>query len=156
MAWRRRPWRLTLPRENMKLGTMLKDVLHSLLRRPATERYPLEKRPSPVRARGALRWDPEPCLGCGLCVQDCPADAIQIITLDKKAKRFVLRYHVDRCTFCSQCVQSCRFNCITLDNEDWELAGDDNKAFTMLLGREEDVDDLLAGKFETDAEAAAA
>jgi NAD(P)H-quinone oxidoreductase subunit I len=83
----------------MKLSAMLGDVLRSLFRRPATERYPFERHPTPPRLRGALHWNPDKCTGCCLCVKDCPANAIEIITIDKANKRFVLRYHADRCTY---------------------------------------------------------
>lgn len=140
----------------MKLATMLKDVLRSLWRPPVTERYPFEKRPLPETARGRLHWDPEQCTGCGLCVKDCPADALEVITIDKKNKRFVMRYHTGRCTFCSQCVQSCRFNCLRLSDEEWELAALNREPFTVLYGRNEDIDELLAGRVTTDAEPVAA
>jgi ech hydrogenase subunit F len=127
----------------MKVGTMLKDVLRSFFRKPITEKYPFEKRVTPERTRGMLHWNPEACTGCGLCAKDCPADAIEVITLDRKAKQFVLRYHVDRCTFCSQCVQSCRFNCLQMSNQEWELAATSKEAFTVTYGKDEDVDKFL-------------
>lgn len=124
---------------------MLGDVVGSLFRRPATERYPFERRPVPQRLRGQLRWDPERCTGCGLCARDCPADAIELITLDKKNKRFVLRYHLDRCTFCAQCVQSCNFDCLELSPDRWELAALSKEPFTIHYGDDADVEAVLAG-----------
>ena len=92
----------------MKLTTMWKDALSSLFKPAATQRYPFVRREAPEHLRGQLHWDPSACTGCGLCAKDCPADALEVIVLDKKAKRFVMHYHVDRCTFCAQCVSSCR------------------------------------------------
>ena len=138
----------------MRMGTMLADVLRSLLRRPSTERYPFERRSAPPRLRGALRFDPQACTGCALCVMDCPALAIELLTVDKAAKRFALRYHVDRCTFCAQCVQSCKHGCLSLDSEQWELAARDLEPFARDLGNEPDgKPDLADG---TGAEPAAA
>lgn len=128
----------------MKLGAMLGDVMPALFRRPVTERYPLERRPVPERLRGALRWNPEKCTGCSLCVKDCPAKAIELITLDKAGKRFVLCYHLDRCTFCAQCVQSCRFKCLELSPEHWELAVLNKEPLTIYYGDEADVGSILA------------
>lgn len=105
----------------MKIGVMLSDVSSSLFRRPITEKYPLERREPPQRLRGLLVVDLEKCVGCGLCTKDCPAKAIELTILDKKAKRFILSYHAERCTFCAQCVISCRQGCLRLSNE-WELA----------------------------------
>lgn len=106
----------------MKLGSMLKDISTALVQRPVTEKYPFVRRPVPDRLRGRLVWNPTACTGCGLCATDCPAKAIELLVLDKKAKRFVMTYHVDRCTFCAQCVQSCRQGCLQMATEDWELA----------------------------------
>ena len=88
----------------MKLSGMWRDALNGLLRRPVTQNYPFERLEAPDRLRSKLHWNLSSCTGCGLCAKDCPADAIEVITLDRKAKRFVFRYHVDRCTFCGQCV----------------------------------------------------
>jgi len=125
----------------MKIG-MLNDLVQSAFRRPVTERYPFEKRPAPAHYRGLLRWRPEGCTGCALCVKDCPAEAIELITIDKAAKRFVFRYHVDRCTFCGQCAYSCRFDCITLEEDEWELAQGDREHFLVAYGRPEDLERL--------------
>ncbi len=128
----------------MSLTTILRDAFSGLLQRPATVRYPAQRRPVPARLRGALTWNPEKCTGCGLCVKDCPSNAVELITLDKATKRFVIRYHADRCTFCSQCVQNCRFDCLGLSPEHWELAALNKTAFTVLLGTRANVEQLLA------------
>ncbi len=125
----------------MKIG-LLRDLARSAFRRPVTERYPFEKRPAPPNYRGQLHWSPEGCTGCNLCVKDCPAEAIDFFTLDKPNKRFVFRYHADRCTFCGQCAYNCRFNCITLADEEWELASGDRDAFVITYGRPEDIAQL--------------
>lgn len=123
----------------MKRIGMLTDLMRSAVRRPVTELYPFEKRAAVAGFRGMLQWNPEACTGCALCVKDCPADAIEIITIDKSEKRFVLRFHIDRCTFCGQCAYNCRFDCIHLDNEAWELAELGRDDFTRLFGREDDI-----------------
>jgi formate hydrogenlyase subunit 6/NADH:ubiquinone oxidoreductase subunit I len=127
----------------MKLGTMLGDVTRSFFIKPVTERYPFIKNPAPKRLRGQLHYDPSKCSGCQLCIKDCPSNAIELITVDKVAKRFVLRYHSDRCTFCAQCVQNCKFKCIEMSNEEWELASTNKIPFEIYYGREEDVAFLL-------------
>lgn len=136
----------------MKILAMLGDVLRSLFKRPVTELYPFERRESPERLRGKLHWNPEKCTGCCLCVKDCPAEAIELITLDKKNKRFVLRYHIDRCAYCAQCVQNCRFGCLSMSNDEWELAALSKEPFTVYYGEDADVKAVLAGLVEPDAE----
>jgi formate hydrogenlyase subunit 6/NADH:ubiquinone oxidoreductase subunit I len=130
----------------MKLGTMLGDVTNSFFRKPVTEKYPFERREAPERYRGHLDWEKESCTGCGLCVMDCPAAAIELLMIDKKAKRFVLRYHVDRCTFCAQCVYSCRQGSLKLSNNVWELAALSKGPFTANWGSEEDIAEVLKAK----------
>jgi formate hydrogenlyase subunit 6/NADH:ubiquinone oxidoreductase subunit I len=128
----------------MKFATMLKDVLRSLVQPPATELYPFVKKPAPERLRGQLRWNPEKCTGCCLCIKDCPSEAIELVTLDKKARRFVMRYHEDRCTYCAQCVQNCRFECLSMAPEQWERAALTKQPFEVYYGRDDDVEALLA------------
>ena len=127
----------------MKIGAMIGDIVTSLFKRPATERYPFERKPAPARLRGKLVWDPAKCSGCQLCVKDCPSEALELITIDRVAKRFVMRYHADRCTYCGQCVENCRFECLGMSSEDWELAALGKQPFTVYYGREEDVQFLL-------------
>jgi NAD(P)H-quinone oxidoreductase subunit I len=127
----------------MKLGAMFSDIFTSFFKKPITEQYPFERKPSPDRLRGKLFWDPNKCTGCMLCVKDCPADAIEILVVDKVAKRFVMKYNMDRCTFCDQCVINCRFDCIGLSKDEWELASLKHEPLTIYYGRDEDVKFIL-------------
>lgn len=140
----------------MKIATMLRDVLRALVRRPVTERYPFERRRRTDRFRGALTFDPTRCTGCCLCEKDCPADAIEVIMVDRATKRFVLKYNIDRCTYCAQCVQSCRFGCLGMSNDQWELAALKKEPFTVHYGRDTDVDAVLAKRARPAAQPAEA
>ncbi|MBZ0297148.1 MAG: 4Fe-4S binding protein [Anaerolineae bacterium] len=128
----------------IKIGTMLRDTVRSLFRKPVTELYPAERQATPERLRGQLYWNPEKCTGCCLCMKDCPSNALELITIDKANKRFVMRYDIGRCTFCAQCVQNCRFNCLEMSSEDWELAATTKSPFTVYYGRDDDVESILA------------
>jgi formate hydrogenlyase subunit 6/NADH:ubiquinone oxidoreductase subunit I len=136
----------------MRAGRLLRDMMRALFHRPVTRRYPLERRPAPERLRGALQFDPARCTGCCLCEKDCPAQALELVMVDRAAKRFVLRYHIDRCTFCAQCVQTCRFGCLRMSNEQWELAAAHKEPFDVYYGDEADVHALLAKLGRGDAE----
>lgn len=127
---------------NFQVATMLSDILKSLFKQPITENYPYERRSTPDRLRGQLAWNPEKCTGCNLCSKDCPSNAIEVITIDRKAKRFVMEYHADRCTYCAQCMQNCRFDCLSLSHEHWELAALSKQPFKMYYGKAEDVQTL--------------
>jgi formate hydrogenlyase subunit 6/NADH:ubiquinone oxidoreductase subunit I len=135
----------------MRIGTMLKDVITSLFRKPVTQPYPFERKDAPERLRGKLQWDPAKCTGCSLCSKDCPSNALEVVTLDRAKKQFVVRYHIDRCTFCAQCVQNCRFKCMNMSSEDWELASLKKEPFTVYYGSETDLQTFFE-KFGPQAE----
>jgi formate hydrogenlyase subunit 6/NADH:ubiquinone oxidoreductase subunit I len=124
---------------------MFKDVSRSLFTRPATECYPQERSEAPLHLRGLLHWNRQACTGCGLCSMDCPARAIQVTVLDKKAKRFVFTYHVDRCLFCGQCLQSCKQGSLSMPSEHWELAVLSKAPLELHFGEPDDVEQVLAG-----------
>jgi formate hydrogenlyase subunit 6/NADH:ubiquinone oxidoreductase subunit I len=128
----------------MRIGSMFVDVLTSFFRRPVTEKYPFERHAAPERLRGKLVWDPTKCTGCQLCSKDCPSNAIELITIDKAKKQFVVRYHMDRCTFCAQCVKNCRFKCMGMTSEGWELASLNKEPFTVYYGKDADIQQVLA------------
>ena len=123
----------------MKFGTMLGDIWQSFFKKPVTQRYPFERLEAPDQYRGKLVWTAGKCNGCCLCMKDCPANAIELITIDKKAKQFVMRYYADRCTYCAQCVVSCNFDAIGMSHEQWELAALSQTPFAVTFGREEDI-----------------
>jgi formate hydrogenlyase subunit 6/NADH:ubiquinone oxidoreductase subunit I len=125
---------------------MFPDISGALVRRSATEKYPFKRQAITPRLRSLLKWDPEACTGCGLCAMDCPANALHVTMLDRKAKRFVIDYHVDRCAFCGQCVQSCRQGSLTMANDNWELAALNKTSFLIHFGNPNDIKTVLAGK----------
>ena len=127
----------------MKIGTMLKDVFESFFRKPATQVYPVEKVITTDRFRGKLIFNPSACTGCCLCSKDCPSNAIELVTLDRAAKRFVLKYHLDRCVYCGQCVANCKFKCMSMSKDDWELAALKKEAFEVYYGNEKDIELFL-------------
>lgn len=126
----------------MRIGAMLGDISRSLFKRPVTELYPFERRPTPGRLRGRLTFDPSRCTGCKICMRDCPARAVELVVVDKATKRFVMRFHADRCTYCAQCVVSCNFDALGMSHEQWELAALSREPFAINLGRPDDIDTL--------------
>lgn len=140
----------------MRIGSMFKDILVSFFSPPVTEKYPFEKPTTANRFRGKLSFDPAKCTGCNLCSKDCPANALEIIIVDRAAKRFVARYNMDRCLYCAQCIQSCKFKCLNMSKDDWELASLHKEPFEVNYGKEEDIAIILekfaSSKAESDQE----
>jgi len=88
-------------------GKMIKQVLGSLFKKPATTEYPFHKKTLdvPARFRGKLIFYPEKCIGCNQCVRDCPSNAIKIRKVADKV--FEADIDLGRCIYCAQCVDSC-------------------------------------------------
>jgi formate hydrogenlyase subunit 6/NADH:ubiquinone oxidoreductase subunit I len=122
----------------MRIGSMLSDIMRSLVRRPFTERYPFVVKPAPERTRGRLEWEAAKCTGCMLCVKDCPADAIQITVVDRAAKKFIFRYRTDRCVYCGQCVVSCRPGALAMSPKHWHLSSTSKESFALVYGDHEE------------------
>lgn len=112
---------------------LLPNIAEALFSKPETIAYPaVSHRPS-VNYRGSVRINAENCVGCGLCVRDCPAAAL---TLEKVSKDcFRLDHYRDRCTSCGQCEVSCNFNSIYIDNSYTEASADREDFFEILVDK---------------------
>jgi formate hydrogenlyase subunit 6/NADH:ubiquinone oxidoreductase subunit I len=133
----------------MKIGAMLGDIVGSLFKKPVTEMYPFTRKPTPKKLRGRVVYDAAKCIGCGFCVRECPANALELIIIDRASRRFVMKYNLNRCIYCDQCNTVCRPKCIGLSSEQWELAALTRELFIELMGKQEDVQSILAKPVET-------
>jgi len=80
-----------------------------------------------------LTLDVEKCQACGICVEACPKEALEIVPKSKKAKNDVKAFipdieSPDKCSYCGVCQIMCPFEAIslndtgkTLKNEDIEI-----------------------------------
>jgi ech hydrogenase subunit F len=92
----------------MSLLGMSRITLKNLFSRPATRRYPKERRePFPI-ARGEIAIDIETCILCGLCARRCPDQALAV----SKPERSWEIDHL-RCILCGLCVRVCPVHCLT-------------------------------------------
>ncbi len=86
-------------------GKIVRQALSSITKRAATTHYPFVKSGMPKSFRGRLLFSPEKCIGCRLCMRDCPSDAITIRKIGEK--RFECDVDLGKCIYCAQCVDTC-------------------------------------------------
>lgn len=99
-------------------GKMLNMAFKHLFKKPATVQYPNGSLEITDHYRGKLTYDPTNCVGCGLCVRNCPAGAIKIINEGTKENRKMkAELNVARCIFCCQCVDSCAKKCLSYSQQ---------------------------------------
>jgi len=114
------------------IGTVLWEALKSLFKKPATTEYPKKKRKIQESFAGMIAFEQDKCIGCNLCVRNCPASAIKITKVADKDKVFSCELSLANCIFCSQCVFSCPKKALsTTDN--FELAETDKNKLTVKL-----------------------
>jgi formate hydrogenlyase subunit 6/NADH:ubiquinone oxidoreductase subunit I len=117
--------------EMIRPGKMIKQVLQSLFKKPATTKYPFKKSAMPEHYRGKIKFYPERCVGCMMCVKDCPSDAINIKKVGDK--KFEAEFDLAKCIYCAQCVDSCMRKALESTKE-FELAVLDKAKLRVTFG----------------------
>ena len=115
---RRRPGRMTLA------------VLASLFKKPATIAYPFSRFEMPEHFRGQPKFDSSKCIGCRLCIRDCPSQAITITKIGER--RFEASLDCGKCIYCGQCAETCPRKAIEISG-DFELAQTEKQALRVVF-----------------------
>ena len=103
------------------IGGLFITIRHFFRKKP-TIQYPEQKRPIAAIYRGqhVLKRDEEGrerCTSCGLCAVACPAEAITMVSAERKKgeehlyreEKYASVYEIDmlRCIFCGDCEDAC-------------------------------------------------
>lgn len=100
-------------------GKIAKLLMQSLFRKPVTGNYPADRSGMPEGFRGKLKFNAQMCIGCKMCMRDCPSGAIEIRKISEK--QFEAEINLAKCIYCGQCVDSCPKNALLISAE-FELA----------------------------------
>ena len=111
-------------------GKIIKQLLYSFTKKPATVKYPAEGKEMPDGFRGKLKFHPEKCIGCKMCMRDCPSGAIEIRKVGEK--EFEALINLGKCIYCAQCVDSCLKKALEVTPE-YELAQLDDSKLKIIL-----------------------
>ncbi|MDD4954399.1 MAG: 4Fe-4S dicluster domain-containing protein [Candidatus Omnitrophica bacterium] len=112
---------------------MSRQLLKSLFMKPATINYPAEASGMPEGFRGKLKFNAKNCIGCKLCMRDCPSGAIEIIKTGEK--EFQAHINLGKCIYCGQCVDSCLKKALEITAE-FELASLDPEKLKVIFHAE--------------------
>ena len=102
------------------LAHLLPELIRTLFVGRITVSFPFGPLDLPSYYRGKVVVQPELCEGCGLCVRNCPAFALD---LEREGRgKFRLTHYRDRCAYCGQCADDCPQGAIVQVNEFAEAA----------------------------------
>ncbi|ACR79281.1 MULTISPECIES: 4Fe-4S binding protein [Kosmotoga] len=84
----------------------IKEAISNIFSKRFTTKFPFEVYEPVETYRGKPLFNPEKCVGCGACVQVCPAKAIDMVD-DLVEKVRVLTVKYTDCIYCGQCQEKC-------------------------------------------------
>ena len=111
-------------------GKIAKLLIQSLFKKPATGNYPVDRSGMPEGFRGKLKFNAGMCIGCKMCMRDCPSGAIEINKIGEK--QFQAQVNLAKCIYCGQCVDSCLKKALE-NTAEFELAKLDPAQLKVIL-----------------------
>lgn len=84
------------------------------------EAYPEVKPKLPPRTRSSMVLEPGKCIACGLCVNVCPNQVINLTSeKDENNKKVLKTYYMNigRCLLCGLCTEVCPTKALILSQE---------------------------------------
>jgi formate hydrogenlyase subunit 6/NADH:ubiquinone oxidoreductase subunit I len=111
-------------------GKIARLLIQSLFKKPATINYPVDRSGMPEGFRGKLKFNAGMCIGCKMCMRDCPSGAIEIRSIGEK--QFEAEINLAKCIYCGQCVDSCPKKALLISAE-FELARLDPAQLKVIL-----------------------
>lgn len=113
----------------------IKEAVSKLFSKSSCDMYPVVPKEAAPRYRGRIAYDPEKCIGCGMCERVCSGNAItRTVEKTEEGDKITLTFNLGSCTFCATCADFCTHHAI-------EFTGD----YHMVATKEEDL--LVSGSF---------
>ncbi|MBS4015908.1 MAG: 4Fe-4S binding protein [Candidatus Latescibacteria bacterium] len=113
----------------------LGEAIRALIKGPYTTKFPKKPSVPAPNFRGIIKYDVERCIGCGACVEVCPANARAIEDDIKRKVRKVIHYQ-EKCIYCGQCVTYCTTQQGIKHTQEYDLAKLENKDFENIIEKE--------------------
>lgn len=89
----------------------IKYALKNISKPTVTRMYPEVPTPLSDRFRGLQILDKSKCIGCGICANTCPNNAIKIVKAQiapgSSKERWFPEIDIGHCLFCGLCIDQC-------------------------------------------------
>lgn len=108
----------------------VKHAIKGIFQSPLTDKYPHVKPEIPKNYRGKIKFNPDVCINCGMCMRVCSPEAItRSINPVEGGQEVTLRFDMGSCTFCNLCADFCAKKAIELTEEYSMVTTDKNTLF---------------------------